>query len=517
MPTTPTKIVFLIDEQSLVNSFVQIDNLKIFIMRTLLFYYTQHKRQQILWGYRFFSTQTRYPTDSIRHFYTMTEESFNAIESEYEKRNRDRPKQTVLGTPIMRIKQVLKEVIGDFQWENTDLCTPEPTKNYIFLLTACPCSGKDLTRFFISPHQDVQDLLPFQIPQYFQQTKDELCSTLLQTYTQHHLSLSLVDTDWKCPHSNPNEQMVSRMIHQGFISCFEPFKGKYILFQTLVRNNAIYGHSFISEFVNILPSDQSCVSSASIPMWKGPFKTKLGKIIGNFAVYPALRNGEYQTSTLAYISEIRTMNIVHASQFSISWLLKNDPAESDTDYKLTCEEDESPNLFNILLDELYATQSILIAELIPMSGYHDLNRKVCIEPFSRSSASMRFLNIDDVPQDVNLTDVAVDDDYPIGTYLAGTRLQVELPEAPLPPEDRSYQLNMKVPSFIKNNLNQPKISTDEQEKKPVRLQKKEESAERVIQLPTDVSMFGKTLKKLYLEALYTQKVVLPSYKFRKSC
>lgn len=478
-------------------------------MRTLLFYYTQHKRQQILWGYRFFSTQTRYPTDSIRHFYTMTEDSFNAIDNEYEKRNRDRPKQTVLGTPIMRIKQVLKEVIGDYQWENTDLCTPEPTKNYIFLLTACPSSGNDLTKFFISPHQDdlaPQDLLPFQIPQYFQQTKDELCSILLQTYTQRHLSLSLVDTDLKCPHSNPSEQMLSRTIRQGFISCFEPFHGNYILFQSVVRNNAIYGHSFISEFVNILPSDQSCVSSASIPMWKGPFKTKLGKSIGNFAVYPALRNGEYQTSTLAYISEIRTISIVHASQFSISWLLKHDSAESDTDYKLTCEEGESSNLFNILLDELYATQSILIAELIPMNGYDDLNRKVCIEPFSRTSASMRFLNITHIPQDVSLTDVAVDDDYPIGTHLAGTRLQIELPEAPLPPEDRSYQLNMKVPSFIETKINQPKISTNQQGKKPIRSQESEESIERVIQLPSNVNMFGKELKKLYLETLYTQKV-----------
>jgi hypothetical protein len=437
----------------------------------------------------------------------MTEDSFNAIDNDYEKRNRDRPKQTVLGTPIMRIKQVLKEVIGDFQWENTDLCTLEPTKNYIFLLTACPCNGKDLTSFFITPHQDdhaPQDLLPYQIPQYFQQTKDELCSTLLQTYTQRHLSLSLVDTDLKCPHSNPSEQMLSRMIRQGFMSCFEPFHGNYILFQSFVRNNAIYGHSFISEFVNILPSDQPCVlSSTSIPMWKGPFKTKLGKSIGNFAIYPALRNGEYQTSTLAYISEIRTTSIVHASQFSISWLLKNDPAESDTDYKLTCEEGESPNLFNILLDELYSTQSILIAELVPMNGYDDLNRKVCIEPFSRSSASMRFLNIVHVPHDVNLTDVAVDDDYPIGPHLAGTKLQIELPEAPLPPEDRSYQLNMKVPSFIKNNLNQPK---NIQEKKPMGSQKSEESIERIVQLPTDVNMFGKELKKLYLETLYTQKV-----------
>jgi hypothetical protein len=45
-------------------------------------------------------------------------------------------------------------------------------------------------------------------------------------------------------------------------------------------------------------------------------------------------------------------------------------------------------------------------------------------------------------------------------------------------------------------------------KKPNKItqHQKEEHVEKTIQLPADVNMMGKALKKLYLELLYTQEV-----------
>lgn len=510
----PTKIAFLIDEQSIITSKVQLDHLKLSIMRILLFY--RSRQQQILWGYRFFSTQTRYTTNSIRHFYTMDKDSFIHIDTEYQKRNADRPDTTVTGTPIMRIKQVLKEAIGDFQWENTDLCTTDPVKNYIFLLTACPSDGNDMHRFFVKSvdEEDVRKtqstIASFEISQHFQQVKEELTTTLLQSYKQHHISLNVIDTDYKFLHNNPRAQLMDRLIQQGFISCFEQFGGTYILYQKLIRKNDIYGHSFFSEFANILPSRQGIVHSY-VPAWKGPFKTKLGKSLGNFALYTSLRGANYQSSTLAFITEIRTVNIVHASQFSVSWLLKENVNDATVDYKLTYQEGESCNAFNIILDELFATQSILIAEMVPLVGFEDLARRVCIEPYSRCSASLRFLNIDKLPPTLSLKNVLVEDDYPIGTYLASTKLRIEFPEAPLPPEDRSYKLFTTLPDFIAKLNIKDKTSTGDLQIEDLLVKTPEMDVEPIakkeIQLPSDVDMMGKALKKIYLDTLYTQRVI----------
>lgn len=514
MPTTPTKIVFLIDEQSLMREEgITLEQLKLSIMRTLIFYHSQQKQQEILWGYRFFSTQTRYASDSIRHFYTMTEDSFNAIDVEYKKRDNDRQKTSVLGTPIMRIKQVLKEAIGDFQWENTDLCTSVPVKHYVYLLTDCPTNLKEMNHFFVSPHEDENPLkLPMLSPPsykpYFQHTKDDLAATLSQSYTQRQISISIIDTRFQFERSNPMEQLTTRIIRQGFTSCFQQFGGNYIVFNLLTRNYNVYGHSFISEFANFLPhGQQSDQTLCQIPAWKGPFKTKLGKSLGNFVLFPCVKNGTYQANTLAFISEIRTHRIVHASQFSASWLLNDNAVEPDHDYKLTYEPGESPHLLNAVLDELYSTQSVLIAELVPMAGYEEVSKKVCIEPFSRSSASLRFLNIQNLPNTIRLNQVVVDEEYPIGSFVTGTQLSVKLPLEIPSSKDRHFKLNMDAPSFIKKML-QSRKSEALKGKRPIRSvqQKKEEYVEKIIQLPADVNMMGKALKKLYLELLYTQKV-----------
>lgn len=508
MPTTPTKVAFLIDEQSLMREDgITLEQLKLSIMRTLIFYHSQLEPQEILWGYRFFSTQTRYASESIRHFYSMTEESFYAIEAEYRKRENDRQTTSTLGTPIMRIKQVLKEAIGDFQWENTDLCTTVPVKHYMYLLTDCPTNTNELHQFFVSPNEEgKQGSFPALYRPYFQQTKEDLVSTLSQSYTQRQISLSIVNTRFQFKPNNPMEQLTEQIIRQGFTSCSQQFDGNYIVFKLLIRNYNVYGHSFVSEFANILPHAQYTQPVCQIPVWKGPFKTKLGKSLGNFALFPSIKNETYQANTLAFISEIRTRCILHASQFSPSWLLKDNPVDPDYDYKLTYEPGESPHLINAVLDELFSTQSVLIAELVPMAGYEELCRKVSIEPFSRSSASLRFLNIQDLPNTIRLNQVVMDEEYPIGSFITGTRLSRSLPKTSSP-ETRHLKLSIEVPSFIKKML-QSKKSEALKGKRPIRSiqPKKEEHVEKIIQLPTSVHMMEKELKKLYLEMLYTQNV-----------
>ncbi|KAG2230245.1 hypothetical protein INT48_006247 [Thamnidium elegans] len=508
MPSVPTKIVFLIDEESLMRQEgITLEQLKLTIVRILLFYYSC--QPNILWGYRFFSTKTRYGSSSIRQFYTLSNDTFNTIQQEYEKRNTERKSTAVLGTPFMRIKQVLKEAIGDFQWENMDCTTNSNnsnSKHYVYVLTDCPASLNDINTFFVSPNQEeVTNLMP--CTAYFQQTKEDLATTLLDSYTRRQISINLIDTTYTVPAISPEALLVDRMIYQGFQSCFDQFNGKYIQFHSLIRNYSIYGHSFVSEFASLLPNALVKRDKKPVPpAWKGPFKTKLGKRIGDFVLFPSQRDEFYKANTLFFISEIRTYGIVHASQFSLSWLLEENGVEPNHDYRFTFEYGDSGKLFHTLLDELYATQSILIAELIPMAGYEEMSKKVCIEPFSRSCASFRLLNIQNLPNTIQLGPVRLDQDYPIGTFTFGTDLTTKLPS--LPNQDSATaavhtQLNMEPPSFIKK-MNIEKNTNLIKEKLNVNNSQVEEYVEKIIQLPANVNMMGKALKKLYLELLYTQ-------------
>ncbi|GAA5802715.1 hypothetical protein HPULCUR_008189 [Helicostylum pulchrum] len=505
MPSAPTKVVFLIDEESLMRpDGISLEQLKLTIVRILLFYYSC--QPNILWGYRFFSTKTRYGSSSIRQFYTLSNDTFNTIQEEYEKRNAERKSTVVLGTPFMRIKQVLKEAIGDFQWEHMD-CTTSRNKNskhYVYVLTDCPASLSDINTFFVSPNQEeVTNLMP--CAAYFQQTKEDLATTLLDSYTRRQISINLIDTTYNVPAINPEALLVDRMIYQGFQSCFDQFNGKFIQFHSLIKNYSIYGHSFVAEFTSLLPNPLVKRDKKPIaPAWKGPFKTKLGKCIGDFVLFPSQRDEFYKANTLFFISEIRTYGIVHASQFSLSWLLEEKGVEPNHDYRFTFENGDSARLFHTLLDELYATQSILIAELIPMAGYEEMSRKVCIEPFSRSCASFRLLNIQNLPNTIQLGPVRLDQDYPIGTFTFGTNLTAELP-VPLNQDSATAQLNIDPPSFIKK-MNIEKNTNLIKEKLNVNNSQVEECVEKIIQLPANVNMMGKALKKLYLELLYTQNV-----------
>lgn len=518
-----SKIVFLIDEQSIISGKIQLDHLKLSIMRILLYYRSQ--QQQVLWGYRFFSTQTRYSAHSVRHFYTMDNpESFSRIDQEYQKRDDDRPETAIIGAPIMRIKQALKEILGDFQWQNTDLSTSAPEKNYLFILTACPSNGTDMIRFFVTPVDDDDGIMSggsqkhtktstvesFEVSKYFQRLKDELNTTLLKSYQQYHISLNIIDTDFKFISSNAHTRFMNRLIHQGFVSCFDQFDGNYILYQKLTRRNDLYGHSFFAEFANILPSKRHAAVHTQVPSWKGPFKTKTGKSLGNFALYPSIRGANYQPSTLAFIKEIRTVDVIHASQFLTSWLLNRNARDAIVDYKFTYQQGESCSAFNVILDELYAKQSILIADLVPIVDDERLARKVCIEPYSRCSASLRFLNVDNLPPTLRLKNVLVDQDYPIGSSLDATKLSIETPKAALQPEHRALGLFAPIPSFIaKLTDNDEPYSHDTQTEDPcvgtpeIRV---EDVADPVVQFPSTVDSFGQELKKTYLETLYTQEV-----------
>ncbi|GAN07341.1 hypothetical protein MAM1_0157d06837 [Mucor ambiguus] len=528
-----SKIVFLIDEQSIISGKVQLDHLKLSIMRILLYYRSQ--QQQVLWGYRFFSTQTRYSAHNVRHFYTMdSKESFSRIDQEYLKRNDDRPETAIIGAPIMRIKQALKEILGDFQWQNTDLSTSGPEKNYLFILTACPSNGIDMIRFFVTPVDDDDDddddddivngsgqkqqaamhtkkstVESFEVSKYFQRLKDELHTTLLKSYQQCHISLNIIDTDFKFISSNAHTRFMNRLIHQGFVSCFDQFGGNYILYQKLIRRNDMYGHSFFAEFANILPSKRQAAVHTQVPCWKGPFKTKTGKSLGNFALYPSIRGANYQPSALAFIKEIRTVDVVHASQFSVSWLLHKSAQVAIVDYKFTYQQGESSSAFNVILDELYAKQSILIADLVPIGDYEHMARKVCIEPYSRCSASLRFLNVDNLPPTLHLKNVLVDQDYPIGSSLDTSRLGIDMPKAPLQPEHRTLSLFTSIPSFITKlaDSDEPYSHVTQIDDQCVGTPgiRVEDIANPVVQFPATVDAFGLELKKTYLETLYTQE------------
>ncbi|KAK4514413.1 uncharacterized protein ATC70_002008 [Mucor velutinosus] len=524
-----SKIVFLIDEQSIISGKIQLDHLKLSIMRILLYYRSQ--QQQVLWGYRFFSTQTRYSAHSVRHFYTMDDkESFSRIDQEYQKRNDDRPETVIIGAPIMRIKQALKEILGDFQWQNTDLSTSGPEKNYLFILTACPSNGIDMIRFFVTPVDDDDDdnvddssqkqavhtkkstVESFEVSKYFQRLKDELSTTLLKSYQQCHISLNIIDTDFKFISSNTHTRFMNRLIHQGFVSCFDQFSGNYILYQKLIRRNDLYGHSFFAEFANILPSKRQAAVHTQVPSWKGPFKTKTGKSLGNFALYPSIRGANYQPSTLAFIKEIRTVDVVHASQFSVSWLLNRSAQDAIVDYKFTYQQGESSSAFNVILDELYAKQSILIADLVPIVDNEHKARKVCIEPYSRCSASLRFLNVDNLPPVLHLKNVLVDQDYPIGPSLDTTKVDTDIPKAPLQPGHRTLSLFASIPSFITKLTDNDEpcsqdTQTDQQCVETPEIQV-ENSADPVVHFPSTVDAFGQELKKAYLETLYTQETFI---------
>ncbi|KAG1103213.1 hypothetical protein G6F42_017249 [Rhizopus arrhizus] len=302
---------------------------------------------------------------------------------------------------------------------------------------------------------------------------------------------------------------MNRLIQQGFVSCFQQFGGNYILYQKLIRRNDLYGHSFFAEFANILPSKRQTAVHAQVPSWKGPFKTKTGKSLGNFALYPSIRGANYQSSALTFIKEIRTADVIHASQFSVSWLLNKSAKD---DYKFTYQQGESSSAFNIILDELYDKQSILIADLVPIVGCEHMARKVCIEPFSRCSASLRFLNVDNLPPILHLKNVLVDQDYPIGSCLATTKVGIEMPKAPLQPEHRTLSLFTILPNFITKLKESHKLYSNDTQMDDQSVGtpeiRVEDVADPVIQLPLTVDLFGQELKKTYLETLYTPETFI---------
>ncbi|RCH84900.1 hypothetical protein CU098_003872, partial [Rhizopus stolonifer] len=497
MSATTSKLVFLIDEQSLMTSLLSLDELKLSIMRILIYYHFQ--KRQIQWGFRLFSTQTRYPSESMRHFYTMTPDSFEILEKEYVKRDKTRPKQVVLGTPIMRIKQVLKEVIGDFQWENNDLGSTDTAKNYIFIMSACPSNLIEMNQFFISPHPDDNKLLNVaSLPQYFDQTRLELSSTLLQSYNARNIALSIIDTYKKPPIIKPLDQWINRISRQGFAACFEHFGGKYIPLRLLIRGSNLYGRSFLTDIQDLLPNQKPI---SVLPVWKGSFKTLFGKKFVNFALYPSLRKNT--PTDLAFVAEIRVLQMIHVSQFSCSWL-----ASQRSDYTLVHDAPHTSRAFKDCISELFKKQSILIAELVPMEGFEQYvqNKKVLIEALSPTTASLRFLNIQHVPRTLN-NKPSIVEHYPIGTCrMVDDSLPLELPKELLTEENVSYKIK-KIPDFVRQLAlsDQPKMSI-EQKQEPMPLPKKEQVVEKKrAPLPSNVNMLEKALKDLYFEAVYTQK------------
>ncbi|KAI7904402.1 uncharacterized protein BX663DRAFT_504939 [Cokeromyces recurvatus] len=509
MSANTQKIVFLIDEQSLMSNLINLEQLKLSIMRILIFYSMLVDQQQVLWGYRFFSTKVRYTTNSMRRFYTMTTDALENIDQEYKKRESERPNMIVQEPAIMRIKEVLKEAIGDFQWENGLASEQESTNNHLFIITSTPLTWSELPSFF-PLNSEITQLSAFDTLAYFEELKEELADTLLESYTERQISISIIDTTFKQLQISPIEEKLANAIRSGFKSCFKLYHGTYIAFHTLLRVNDIYGHSFISEFVNILPSREfSSYVTPFIPLWRGEFKSCRGRSIGQCSLYPARRSGHYNPESLMYMAELQIISHIRAKQFSLSWLTRETNKEEENKYRMVYEDGGSFNVFNALLEELYKRQEILIGEFIPLSDFDLPRQRVCIEPYSRACASVQFIHCKEIPRYLNEDASIKNKVSPIGTFYKSIKLDTKLPNflnsaLKLP----SIKFNLKMPEKIKDviyntfrskqgNLGNATIDASEQPEE-------EEVIERIITLPSNVNKMGKDLKNLYLEALYTQ-------------
>ncbi|KAI8366852.1 hypothetical protein BD560DRAFT_148949 [Blakeslea trispora] len=507
MSTATSKVVFLIDEQSLMTSLLSLQQLKLSIMRILIYHHLQ--KRQIEWGFRFFSTQTRYPSESMRRFYPLTLDSFEALEKEYSKRDKHRPKQVVLGTPIMRIKQVLKEVIGDFQWENNDLgSAPEATQNHIFIMSACPSSLIEMNQFFVSPHPD--DSKPLNIallPQYFEQTKSDLSSTLLQSYASRNILLNIIDTYKKSPVTRPHDQWIERVTREGFGSCLHQFRGQYIPIELLVRDTCLYGRSFLSDLHSLLAVPGSITTT---PVWRGTLNMPKASLDG-MVLYPSVHEivPSDRVSRLMFVSEMRVLQTCHVSQFSPDWLLSESPLGS---YVLTHDMEDPSCAYKDYLSELFHTQSVMIAELIPLEGFEDhvQDQKVCIEPYSQGAAFVRYIDKDLLNISSNTSVNTAD--YPLGSHrLTGVTLPLTLPTERLTEENVSYKIK-KLPDIIKQTIVVPSAAKLKKQRLSISVQKeiKPQAAggKKKAMFPSDIDMLEKALEELYFESIYTQKYTI---------
>ncbi|KAI9473728.1 MAG: hypothetical protein EXX96DRAFT_579113 [Benjaminiella poitrasii] len=513
MPANSLKIVFLIDEQSLVANLINLEQLRLCIMRILIFYSTLVDQQPILWGFRFFSTKTRYTATSIRRFYNMTKDSLNNIEQEYRRREEERPAVNTSGKGIIHIQEALKETIGDFQWESESMSTDYSANNHVFILTNTPSCLSEIPTFFPLEGKNtpsIEQLSSFNPHEYFKEYKEELVETLSESYLKRRISISIIDTTFKHLQNSPIDENLQNSIYNCFKTCLDLFDGVYIPFQSLIRTHDIYGHSFISEFVNVLPSEERTASSnAFIPIWKGEFKTIRGKLIGQCSLYPSRRNGHYNLDSLAYMSELQVCSAIRTSQFSLSWLIKDPKKEEQSKFKLVYEDGGSHNIFNSLLEELFNRQEVLIAEFIPLPDSDASPQKVCIEPYSRLCASVQFINMIDMPQPLNENLPVLKTSCPIGTHYKSIKLNTKLPETTYTASKSSdAHFTTNLPDFIKTmvskQLEVKQERLDSALKQATEQLEEEEVTERIVALPPNVNRMGKDLKHLYLEALYTQ-------------
>ncbi|KAI8968262.1 hypothetical protein BDF20DRAFT_916812 [Mycotypha africana] len=567
------KIVFLIDEHSILSAYDGLYQIRRAMMRILLYYCQLYNLQStdgsLVWSYRFFSTQTRYYNCTMRHFYTVDMEGFEELNNEYQLRKTEREgmhsnntyrnNSTSLHFPCKKILEVLKESLGDFQWD-TDM--DGSTAQYMFLITASPNNKRSLLAYFDKAFttEETDELLqkPSILPVFnnhlFEEFASDLKKTLYNDFKRRNLILSIIDTDYKLeeyPDQTPDWLEVQ--IENGLKHVAENFNGQYILLQEIMRPHGMYGHSFYAELDNILPTGlphdwandnvssrrstaggTTCDSvNATDQLWTGTLTLKSGKSIGIFELLPFSRNQQYKTMWYDDYAELRIVDTYHMREFPHSWLLDVDEEEHNkgpyaSQFMLAFNEGETPEVFDAVLDECHYQQSVLIAEMVPLEGRGILPPIFfVIEPLSRMTATARQLNLTALPshqrsceyEDADTDDeeaeeqmvLFIDEDYPLGSYLSIDNLSnVTTLGGPAPSKD-AVKWNLEAPECLKQWYAAKKAQTLKSQNELEAADDETDSDAEVFALPKDIPSFIESLKDYYYKCLYMKEFTLMEF------
>ncbi|KAG0745641.1 hypothetical protein G6F62_001137 [Rhizopus arrhizus] len=401
-----TKIIFLIDIQCILKDHLSTKQLKLALQRICLYYHLQDQSKIIVWSYRLFDTLANYMLSNTPELYELEDlvDVKDLIEKDCERYSSSSSSSS--DAPFTRLKQVMKELFGDFSWEvdhnvvksrSSSKKHPPQQKHHVYAFMPLPHTFPDLTHFFTNVKGDKKSYhagFP-EASELFINMKRELVSTFSESFRQRHIGFNLVDTDFKFDRVMVQQKLYDDFIGRGFQLSLQEFNGRYILFNSLIQNYNRYGYHFFPELQELLtprrmmlPShhpesrpikkrhlintqqdsqlstqgsyssqfdtkrdfdksllaqNTSVVRSNAYPLWKGPLKTWKGRSIGKAHIHPFYKsNTNYNPYIFSLCSTIELHPAIDRAQFDLSWLRYTRLDQQDNDFIMIPDFDNGP-------------------------------------------------------------------------------------------------------------------------------------------------------------------------------
>ncbi|KAI9264433.1 hypothetical protein BY458DRAFT_556844 [Sporodiniella umbellata] len=544
------KVVFLVDIQCLLNEKISSEHLDLAFKRIALFYHYYYLDQQktVFWGYRFFDSQSNYTSNTSRELYGLEEfeglkERFDSILDKYT------PTSIASNAPFMQLKQVLKELFGDFSWDvdlnfkSSTIDKSQLEKHHVYTFMTLPHNLPDLGYFFSKKRIAAKSYYATLSPasDILIDIKEDLVKTFSDSFKQRHISFNLVDADFKFNRPNTQAKLFDDFMGRGFHLSTQELHGRYVLFNSLIQDYNNYGFNFLPDMQELLlpnplrvksyesisvPSSQrlydryvlsqeiSIVSSMAPPIWKGALKSFEGTRFGDVKVYPLYKDSSsLDPLTFAFCSSIEIQPSIYRSQYDDAWAscIPSDSFESDA--MLSVDFDYcNGHRFLDYLASLFANHQIGIAKRVLFEGATGPSCLMCIEPMTKGCAAIRFLNIQTLPK-IEPLQTAYEKD--VVNIMIDKMKQVKLDEGlqavAQDSERKRTPLNVLpsdsvLASIAKYKLQHKSLSI-------IDIKSKEADDEEVIVLPKNIPMFKEELEKLYYETLYERLNVLEVFIF----